>query len=97
MLILTQLGNKVVNVNALESIEVDFHTGTSYTVVKGVMERDWNHEDGTLKDVPESVIVLGEYSTSVKAEEVIKWIYTAYMSESRGFKMPKDGEVDAGL
>ena len=48
--------------------------------------------------VPELVsIKLGEYSTFVKAEEVIKWIYTAYMSESKGFKMPKDGEVDAGL
>lgn len=93
MLILNQLGNKVVNVDAVESIEVAYNTGSSYTVVKAVVEHPWDNDEFTKK----ATIALGEYSTSVKAEEVIKWIYTAYMSESRGFKMPKDGEVDAGF
>lgn len=95
MLILNQLGNKVVNVEIVESIEVGYELGNAYSV-KAVMERDWNEPDNG-DAVPKSIIRLGEYSTSVKAEEVIKWIYTAYMSESRGFKMPKDGEVDAGF
>ena len=90
MLILNQLGNKVVNVNNVESIEIDYHPGNAYAVVHAITEHDWDNEYDHYSSVR-----LGEYSTSVKAEEVIKWIYTAYMSESRGFKMPKDGEVDA--
>lgn len=90
MLILNQLGNKVVNVDNVESIEIDYHLGNAYAVVLAVIEHNANAHYS-------SFIRLGEYSTSVKTEEVIKWIYTAYMSESRGFKMPKDGEADAGL
>lgn len=90
MLILNQLGNKVVNVNNVESIEIDYHTGNAYAVVRAITEHDWDNEYDHYASIK-----LGEYSTFVKAEEVIKWIYTAYMSESRGFKMPKDGEVDA--
>ncbi|MBQ1314890.1 MAG: hypothetical protein IIY57_01745 [Erysipelotrichaceae bacterium] len=94
MLILNQLRNKVVNVDAVESIEVDYNTGNSYTIVKAVVEHPWDNEEFPTKKI---TIALGEYSTSVKAEEVIKWIYTANLAESRGFKMPKDGEVDVGF
>lgn len=85
MLILNQLGNKVVNVNNVESIEIDYHLGDAYAVVLAITEHDWDNEYGHYASIK-----LGEYSTSVKAEYVIKSIYDAYANESRCFMMPED-------
>lgn len=93
MLILTQMQNKLVNMDLVESIEIGYETGTTYTV-KAVMERCFNDpENDALTDELRCVIKLGEYETSTDAEEVLRNIYYAYGSKCRTYVMPKEMTV----
>lgn len=86
MLILNQKGTKIVNVNNTESIEISYHLGNAYAVVKAVTEHNWDDENSNYV----SSIMLGEYDTSLQAEAVIQSIFAAYDSGCKTFKMPKE-------
>ncbi len=86
MLILNQLKNKVVNLDSMESIEIDYCLGDAYAVVKAI---GWRPLDSDTFSKP-STVKLGEYKSSLVAEYVIKSIYDAYAQESRCFMMPED-------
>lgn len=86
MLILNQLGNKLVNLDNLESIEIDYHTGNTYSVVKAVAESPWDSDTFNKK----STIKLGEYPTSLQSEAVIESIFAAYDAGCKTYRMPKE-------
>ena len=86
MLILNQLKNKAVNLDNMESIEIDYGLGNAYAIVKAV---GWRPLDSAEFSTP-STVKLGEYKSSLTAENVIRDIYTAYANEARCFSMPED-------
>lgn len=90
MLILTQNGNKLVNLDSCESVEIDYSVGNAYGI-KAVIERNWNDPGYVDEPVYKSTIRLGVYNEPITAEAVMHSIFYAYERECKTYKMPPDG------
>lgn len=93
MLILNQWGNKLVNMDMVESIEFDYATGNTYTL-KAVMKRGWNDPSPKLSDYEyaRTTIKLGEYEYANEAKNALHQIYFAANNDCKTFCMPDGGE-----
>lgn len=92
MLILNQLRNKTINLDAVESIEIDYRPGNAYGI-KAVMGREWMEDDLCQYRYFESSVRIGEYSTSEIAKSVISAIAQAYASSVLVFHMPTEDDL----